>query len=200
MGNVSSQVTFKNSKGQVLILKVSEGKIKIFHQLCSRPPLAVPTAHFCISSSQLQCPEGGLRTFPLFAFPVAATEREIPNAESHTSPAMRGTGHSPAQTRLLCVGRMFITQLLLSKHLRQICFLLDLENGSGGAGEELPLAAPKHLCTQILLLLKSLLIHTEMKRKAEHHCLFVMERKLILEWEYSVGQPWCLWCLPAVSG
>lgn len=109
MGNVSSQVTFKNSKGQVLILKVSEGKIKIFHQLCSRPPLAVPTAHFCISSSQLQCPEGGLRTFPLFAFPVAATEREIPNAESHTLPAMRGTGHSPAQTRLLCVGRMFIT-------------------------------------------------------------------------------------------
>lgn len=85
---------------------------------------------------------------------------------------------------------MFITQLLLSKHLGQSCFLLDLENGSGGAGEGLPLAAPEHLCTQILFLLKLLLIHTEMKRKAEHQCLFVTERRLILEWKYSVGQPW----------
>lgn len=46
MGNVSSQVTFKNSKGQVLILKVSEGKIKIFHQLCSRPPLGCAHSSF----------------------------------------------------------------------------------------------------------------------------------------------------------
>lgn len=83
---------------------------------------------------------------------------------------------------------MFITQLLLSKHLGKGCFLLDLENGSGGAGEELPVAAPEHLCTHILLLLKLLLIHTEIKRKAEHQCLFVMDWKLILEWK--VGQPW----------
>lgn len=181
---MSSQVTFKDSKGQVLILKVSKGKMKLFHQLCSRPPLAVPTAPFCISSSHLQCPEGGLRTFPLFAFPVPTIEGEIPDAQSHTSSATRGTGHSAAQTRLVCVGKLFRTQLLLSKHLGQGCFWLDLENGSGGAGEELPLAAPEHLCTQILLLLELLLIHTEMNRKAEHQCLFVMEERLIFT------QPW----------
>lgn len=107
-----------------------------------------------------------MRTFPIFAFPVLGVEGEIPDAESHTSSAMRGTGHSPAQTQLLCVGKVFLTQLLLSKRLGQGCFLLDLENSSGGAGEELPLAAPEHLCTQILLPLKLLLIHTEMKNRA----------------------------------
>lgn len=183
-------MTFKNSKGQVLILKVSKGKMKLFHPLCSRPALAVPTAPFCSSSLQLQCPEGALRTFPLFAFPMPAIEGEIPDAESHTSSAVRGTGHSAARTRLLCVAKMFRTQLLLSKHLGQGCFLLHLENGSGGAGDELPLAAPKHLCALILLLLKLHLIHTEMKRKTEHQCLFVMGGRLILGWKYSVGQPW----------
>lgn len=54
--------------------------MKLFHQLCSRPPFTVLTAPFCISSSQLQCPEGGLRTFPLFAFPVLGIEGEIPDA------------------------------------------------------------------------------------------------------------------------
>lgn len=82
---MSSQVTFKDSKGQVLILKVSKGKMKLFPQLCSRPPLAVPTAPFCISSSHLQCSEGGLRTFPLFAFPVPAIEGEIVSHEGHRS-------------------------------------------------------------------------------------------------------------------
>lgn len=88
---------------------------------------------------------------------------------------MRGTGHSPAQTRLLCVGKDVHNTAPSLQAFGKGCFLLDLENGSGGAGEELPVAAPEHLCTHILLLLKLLLIHTEMKREAEHQCLFVMD-------------------------
>lgn len=96
-------------------------------------------------------------------------------------------------------------------HLSQGHYLLDLENGCGGASEELPLATPEQPHAQTLPLalvghseglvqalvpprllysglthwIKLFLIYTEMKRKPDPRCLFVMDILHSLEGSWS---------------